>query len=246
MEAMCAASFLLFADAQLAPQDSGIVHHSLDALCTLPACTGSGRVVCGSFPYFQAGSVKGKAWALLVLTRPPLVATVARPCLSPISCSLPQRDPGEYLSELRRFAAVKDLRLRRHAIDCHLGRWEAALGHLVATLAPGDEQQHQQQQRSPPQEASSAHTVHGRGEELANGGTNGTSKPDQADEPGDAFDQVRVSGIRVPTLCIWIMTLSAMALGIRVVQTGRMSCARSPITSLASVQVKHHARLDDL
>lgn len=43
-----------------------------------------------------------------------------------------QKDPGEYAAELSRFAAISDPHLRRHAIDAHLGRWEAALRHLVA------------------------------------------------------------------------------------------------------------------
>ncbi|KAL4420046.1 hypothetical protein ABPG77_007485 [Micractinium sp. CCAP 211/92] len=43
-----------------------------------------------------------------------------------------QKDPGEYLLELQRFAAIPDIHLRRHAIDIHLRRWERALQHLVA------------------------------------------------------------------------------------------------------------------
>lgn len=31
-----------------------------------------------------------------------------------------QKDPGEYLLELQRFAAIPDVHLRRHAIDMHL------------------------------------------------------------------------------------------------------------------------------
>lgn len=46
--------------------------------------------------------------------------------------ALMQRDPGEYLVELQRFAAIKDPELRCHAIDLHLGRHDAALRHLVA------------------------------------------------------------------------------------------------------------------
>ncbi len=48
-----------------------------------------------------------------------------------------QKDPGEYLSELQRFAAIRDASLRRHAIDVHLERWEQALRHLVAAAVAG-------------------------------------------------------------------------------------------------------------
>ena len=43
-----------------------------------------------------------------------------------------RRDPGEYLAELQRFAAVPEGALRAHALEAHLGRWPAALGALVA------------------------------------------------------------------------------------------------------------------
>lgn len=42
-----------------------------------------------------------------------------------------QRDPGEYLLQLQRFAAIAEPALRRHAIDAHLGRWPLALQALV-------------------------------------------------------------------------------------------------------------------
>ena len=43
-----------------------------------------------------------------------------------------QRDPGEYLLELQRFAAEPNLDLRRAALDAHLGRWGASMRHLLA------------------------------------------------------------------------------------------------------------------
>ena len=46
-----------------------------------------------------------------------------------------QRDPGEYLLELQRFAALGAGALQRHAIDMHLGRWHSALRHLAAAGA---------------------------------------------------------------------------------------------------------------
>jgi elongator complex protein 1 len=42
-----------------------------------------------------------------------------------------QRDPGEYLAELSGYAAHPEGPLRRHAIDVALGRFPAALRHLV-------------------------------------------------------------------------------------------------------------------
>lgn len=42
-----------------------------------------------------------------------------------------QKDPGEYLQELGRFAAERDVVLRRVAIDRHLRRHEAALRGLL-------------------------------------------------------------------------------------------------------------------
>lgn len=43
-----------------------------------------------------------------------------------------QKDPGEYLAELTGFGSQKDERLRCHAIDMSLGRYDRALTHLVA------------------------------------------------------------------------------------------------------------------
>lgn len=42
-----------------------------------------------------------------------------------------QRDPGEYLAELRGYAAQPEGPLRRHAIDMALGRSSSALRNLV-------------------------------------------------------------------------------------------------------------------
>lgn len=50
----------------------------------------------------------------------------------PHSLAPPQRDPAEYALELQRFADIADPRMRRHAIDMHLGRFARALEHLVA------------------------------------------------------------------------------------------------------------------
>lgn len=53
----------------------------------------------------------GTAIPLLLSTRMP----------PPLSHAAPlQKDPGEYLLELQRFAAIPDVHLRRHAIDAHL------------------------------------------------------------------------------------------------------------------------------
>lgn len=46
--------------------------------------------------------------------------------------SIMQRDPGEYLLELQRFAAITDAHLRGHAIDLHLRRYDGAVRHLLA------------------------------------------------------------------------------------------------------------------
>jgi elongator complex protein 1 len=43
-----------------------------------------------------------------------------------------QKDPGEYLAELTAFGSQSDVSLRCHAIDMSLGRYDKALGHLVA------------------------------------------------------------------------------------------------------------------
>lgn len=42
-----------------------------------------------------------------------------------------QRDPGEHMLQLQRFAAQPAGPLRRHALDCHLGRWRHALQDLL-------------------------------------------------------------------------------------------------------------------
>ena len=47
-----------------------------------------------------------------------------------------QRDPGDYLLDLQRFAAIACPHLRRAAIDRHLRRFDSAVAHLVAA---GDE-----------------------------------------------------------------------------------------------------------
>lgn len=52
-----------------------------------------------------------------------LAAPAGAPRMSPRLPSLfhcEQKDPGEYLLELQRFAAIPDVHLRRHAIDMHL------------------------------------------------------------------------------------------------------------------------------
>ena len=42
----------------------------------------------------------------------------------------PQKDPGEYLAELQRFAVIHDLAMRRHSINVHLRRWPEAVRDL--------------------------------------------------------------------------------------------------------------------
>lgn len=73
-----------------------------------------------------------KAFTLMCLAVPCHAVPCALPyrVLCAVCCE--QKDPGEYLLELQRFAALRPEVVRRYCIDLHLRRWPRALDHLAA------------------------------------------------------------------------------------------------------------------